>query len=117
MRLIAAAMLLALTGCGAQSNMTSGLEVGTGRVKVFPSATDPTLVSVNVLNGRDAGYDLDNADDRYPFVLKLLTAQCGAPSIVDERVTLLGDGTALRQWKTFTVTVRCPNGASSPVTR
>jgi hypothetical protein len=72
------------------------------------------MITVNLLNTHDIGYDLENKQDRTTFIMALLTPQCGQPRITDERVTVLGG--IVRTWKTYTVRAYCPNGASSPAT-
>lgn len=109
MSLIAAC---ALAGCAADSGMAvAGNQVsGNGRITLDPA--NPRRLTVTLLNLRDlGGYDFDRPGDREAFVRGMLTRQCGAPSIVDGRVTETG-GTSLRALKLYFLTIDCPNGAS-----
>lgn len=118
MRLVAVIMAVGLmAGCTAESANTPNMLLATGHMRVMPHPTEPNLVVVQHLNTFDVGYNMDDAAARRTVVRNLLRAQCGQPEIVDARVTLTGDPGAVRQGRTYTLTVRCPNGASSPAER
>jgi hypothetical protein len=109
---------VALAGCQASSQNAPNLLLAQGFMRVMPHPSDRNLVVVQSLNVLDlGGYNLDRAEDRRQIVHNLLRAQCGQPEIVDAQVTLTGSPDALRQLRTYTLTVRCPNGASSPAER
>lgn len=115
-RLVALA-LLGLAGCTADNPNTANMLFATGHVRVTPHPGDPTLLIVQHINTWDIGLSLDDAADRRVLVQRMLTAQCGAPTIEDARVTLTGSPQAVRQIRTYTLQVRCPNGASAPAER
>jgi hypothetical protein len=103
----------ALAGCTAENPNMGNILLATGHLRVAPHPNDPTLAVVQHINSVDFGMNLDNAADRRVLVSRLLGAQCGNPSIEDARVTLTGSPEALRQLRTYTLTVRCPNGAAN----
>lgn len=118
MRLVVAILAAGLlAGCSADSANTPNMLLATGHMRVSPHPTDPEMVVVQHLNTFDIGYNMDDAAARRTVVRNLLRAQCGAPEIIDARVTLTGDPGAIRQGRTYTLTVRCPNGATSPAER
>ena len=97
----------------ASSANTPNLLLAQGHMRVAPHPTDRNLVVVQTLNSLDiGGFNMDRAEDRRQVVYNLLRAQCGEPVIEDARVTLTGAPNALRQLRTYTLTVRCPNEAS-----
>lgn len=116
--LVIMAAAAALAGCQASNQNAPNLLLSQGFMRVSPHPTDANLVIVQTLNVLDlGGYNMDRANDRRQIVHNLLRAQCGAPEIVDARMTLTGSPDALRQLRTYTMTVRCPNGASSAAER
>ncbi|MDQ1081452.1 hypothetical protein [Pseudoroseomonas cervicalis] len=110
-------MCLAMAACGPTGGMSSGMELGSGRVRVMPDPSDPKLLIVNMFAGFDIGYDLNDRDQRHAFVRSILAEQCGQPAVIAERATITGlpQGLVQRKTTTYTLSVRCPNGASTPI--
>lgn len=116
--LLIVAAAAGLAGCQASSANAPNVLLAQGHMRVMPHPTDRNLVIVQTLNSMDlGGFNMDRAGDRRQIVFNLLRAQCGEPAIEDAQVTLTGDPNALRQLRTYTLTVRCPNGATSPAER
>lgn len=109
-----AALALALAGCAAGDGGTTALIQMSGNARVALDRTNPNALTVVLLNVRDLGYDFNDATAREAFIARMLTEQCGAPSIVETKVTKTG-GTSLREFQVFTIEVSCPNGASQIV--
>ena len=116
--LVIVAAACGLAGCQASNQNAPNMLLAQGFMRVSPHPTDSNLVIVQTLNVLDlGGFNMDRANDRRQIVHNLLRAQCGEPVIEDARVTLTGSPDALRQLRTYTLTVRCPNGATSPAER
>lgn len=114
--MVAALTALGLAGCQASNQNVPNLLLAQGFMRVLPHPSDPHLAIVQMLNVMDlGGFNLDRSADREQVVHNLLRAQCGQPAIAETLVTLTGSPDALRQLRTYTITVRCPNGASRPV--
>lgn len=120
MRLVTAILAAGLaTGCNLslERSRLDGL-LALGEVRVMPHPSDRALVIVQHLNRRlPGGIDLDRPEGRRAMVGELLGAQCGEPEIIDARVTLTGAPGARPFTRTYTLAVRCPNGASSAAER
>jgi hypothetical protein len=104
-KFVAFACFVALAGCGANPAQLASL----GQYRVQPHTTDPNLLIVQVMGNVDLGYNLTDATQRRAFIENALREQCGAPTIEKARYTIAGRG-----YRTYTLDVRCPNGASTP---
>lgn len=114
--LIAAAAALGLAGCAAEDRVAQGVDMANGRIRVSPHPSDPTLLRVEATN-MGSFTPMGTADDRRRMVAALLADQCGEPAIVDARETRVLPSPSGTPFRSYTLTVRCPNGASSPVER
>lgn len=109
----AAAACIALAGCAVEGPMGRGSLMADHSLTVQPHPTDPNRVIMHVVL----------ADALSPMTPDRLSAmatgafadQCGQPTVEDMRVTVAGASPVGIQRRLYSVTVRCPNGATRPL--
>ncbi len=114
--LVIVAAALGLAGCSVTSPGGVGTLMSAGMLRVTPHPTDAHLAIVQ-LSSHDLSAALDDAATRRRIVETMLGRQCGTPTIEDARVTQAGTAALGNTHRLYTLTVRCPNGATSPAER
>jgi hypothetical protein len=115
-RMAALAALVALAGCGVSSPHAINSMMAAGELRAAPHATDPGLFVVH-LSAHDWTPVLERLETQEEVVAAMLGGQCGQTSIEDRRVTQFGQTPLGTQRRLYTLTVRCPNGATRAAER
>lgn len=107
--------LLALAGCSADSPALPAKLSAAGYIRPHIDFANPRRLVVEVANLRELAWNLDSKADRHAILISAMAPQCGAPSIVEERVTQIGPEALAHVPKIYTLVLDCPNGASQAV--
>ncbi len=115
---LAAVMLTAglVAGCAIGGQAHVGSMIGSGELQLAPIEGDPTRLTVTI---RSSGFApaYERADMQQRIVDTALAQQCGKPHIESRRQTEFGTTPIGVPIRLYTLTVRCPNGASTPAER
>lgn len=113
LRLVAAlGAAVALAGCQVSSPHAIANMMAAGELRAAPHPTDAALAVVH-LSAHDWTPALERPEIQEEIVAALLADQCGATRIESRRVTQFGQTPLGTQRRLYTLTVRCPNGATS----
>lgn len=110
---IASALACLLAGCGADDVNRPNRMQNLGGMTARPDPVDPNVMWVWLSNFVDIGYDADRRADRETLIANALTPQCGAPKIIEDRVSQTSAST-MHTVRIYSIKVACPKGASRP---
>lgn len=113
MRLVLAVMAAGLAGCAVGGDSQVGLMIASGELRVEQIAADPTHLTVTIRSNDWTG-TYERPDVQARIVESALGRQCGTPTIKDRRVMNFGTTPIGVPVRLHILTVRCPNGATSP---
>lgn len=115
-RVAALAAAVVLAGCQANSPHAINNMMAAGELRASPHPTDAGLFVVH-LAAHDWTPALDRPEMQEEIVAAMLGGQCGQTRIEDRRVSQFGRTPLGTDRRLYTLTVRCPNGATRAAER